>query len=91
MTNHPSACHPQAAAIPQAAVPRTIAQITKPTVCILSIKAPEQIDAVVAANRAKAPQNTPDALSAIFGPMYWAESPHAHAIAFAYSRPDISI
>ena len=52
---------PQAAAIPQAAVPSTIAQITKPTVCTLSIKAPDMIDAVVAANSAKAPQKTPEA------------------------------
>ena len=35
-----------------------------------SITAPDIIDAVVAANKANAPKNTPEALSAMFGPMY---------------------
>ena len=49
------------------------------------------MDAVVAANNANAPQNTPDALSAMLGPIYWADSPQPQAIASAYSLPEISI
>ena len=41
----------------------------KPLIRIRSITAPEKIEAVVAANRVKAAQNTPVALSVRFGPM----------------------
>ena len=56
-----------------------------------SMTAPDIIEAVVAANKANAPKKTPEALSAIFGPMYWAESPQPQAIALAYSAPDMPI
>ncbi|MCY1309711.1 hypothetical protein D9M70_598340 [compost metagenome] len=36
-----------------------------------SMMAPERIEPVVAANRAKAPQKMPVALSLMFGPMAW--------------------
>ena len=52
-----------------------------------SITDPDIIDAVVAANNVNAPQKTPDALSAIFGPIY---STHGRAIALAYANPDIA-
>jgi hypothetical protein len=53
----------------QATEPSTIARIRKPTTWIRSITAPEKIEAVVAANRVKAPQNTPVALSPMNGPI----------------------
>ena len=56
-----------------------------------SIKAPDMIEAVVAANSANAPQKTPSIWSSVFGPIKSALGPHAHAIELAYSAPEIPL
>ena len=84
-TIHPSMCHPHALARFHSIAPSTRASSVNPTICILSMTAPENIAAAVAPNIAKAPQNTPDILSSRFGPM---SSTHGSAISLAYASPD---
>ena len=59
MSIHPSKCHPHAASIVQNTEPIAIAKIPKANVVILSITAPETIDAAVHENNKNAAQNTP--------------------------------
>ena len=52
-------CHPQAASIVQNTEPIAMASIPNAKVVILSINAPETIDAAVQENKRNAAQNTP--------------------------------
>ena len=56
---HPSKCHPQAASIVQKTDPIAIAKIPNAKVVILSMIAPETIEAAVHENSKNAAQNTP--------------------------------
>ena len=57
--NQPSGCHPQAAPSIQTTDPKITAKNVKALILIRSITAPENIDAVVHANKVNAAQKTP--------------------------------
>ena len=59
MSIQPSKCHPHAASIVQKTEPIAIAKIPNAKVVILSITAPETIEAAVHENNKNAAQNTP--------------------------------
>ena len=69
VTSHPSGCHPQEAAKIQTTEPKTTAKKTNALILILSITAPEKIDAVVHANSVNAAQKIPVAWSLSIGPI----------------------
>ena len=69
MTIQPSGCQPQAADRIHTTEPSTTARMMNADSRMRSITEPDMMDAVVQANRVNAPQNTPVALSARFGPI----------------------
>ena len=63
--------------------PRIVVRMRNALSRTRSMSAPDRIDPVVAANRAKAPQKTPLAESSMFGPMF---SLHGSAALASSSR-----
>ena len=92
MSIHPSKCHPHAASIDQKTDPIAIAKIPNAKVVILSINAPETIDAAVHENSKNAAQNTPlmwspklTAINSVFGKYHLALNVLSSVISAALS------